>query len=294
MTDFGRVITAMVTPFDNNLAVDYGQARVVARHLVDNGSDGIVVAGTTGESPTLTKEEKLELFRVVADEVGDRAKVIAGTGSNITADSVALTGEAEKTGVHGVMLVTPYYNKPPQDGLYNHFKTIAGATSLPVMLYNVPGRTSANLLPATVVELAKVDNIVALKEACGNLDQVSEARLLLPDDFVIYSGDDSLTLPMLSLGCHGVVSVVGHVVGRELQEMVSAFLAGNNKRAGAIHLKLFPVFKALFVTTSPIPVKAAMNMMGINVGGLRPPLGIAGEKETGVIADALRAIGAIS
>ena len=283
----------MVTPFDDNLAVDYGQARVVARHLVDNGSDAIVVAGTTGESPTLTREEKLELFRVVVDEVGSQARVIAGTGSNITADSVALTRDAEKTGVHGVMLVTPYYNKPPQEGLYNHFKTIAGATNLPVMLYNVPGRTGANLLPATVVELAKIDNIVALKEACGSLDQVSEARMLLPEDFLVYSGDDSLTLPMLSLGCCGIVSVVGHVVGRELQEMIKAFLAGDHKQAAAIHLKLFPVFKALFVTTSPIPVKAAMNMIGVNVGGLRPPLVAAGEQEKAVIAGALKAVGVI-
>lgn len=293
MTDFGRVITAMVTPFDGSLAVDYDQARVVARHLVNSGSDGIVVAGTTGESPTLTKEEKLELFRVVVDEVGDRAKIIAGTGSNNTAESVALTREAEKTGVHGVMLVTPYYNKPPQDGLYNHFKTIAGATNLPVMLYNVPGRTVTNLLPATVVKLAQIDNIVSLKEACGNLDQISELRMILPDDFVIYSGDDSLTLPMLSVGCHGIVSVVGHVVGRELQGMISAYLAGNHTRAAELHLTLFPVFKALFVTTSPIPVKAAMNMTGINVGGLRPPLVVANEKESGVIADALKAVGVL-
>lgn len=293
MTDFGRVITAMVTPFDSSLAVDYSQARVVARHLVDSGSDGIVVAGTTGESPTLTKEEKLELFRVVVDEVGSRAQVIAGTGSNNTAESAALTREAEKIGVHGVMLVTPYYNKPPQEGLYNHFKTIAGATKLPVMLYNVPGRTVTNLLPATVAELAKIDNIVSLKEACGNLDQISELRMTLPDDFIIYSGDDSLTLPMLSIGCHGIVSVVGHVVGRELQEMISAFLAGDHKRAAEIHLKLFPVFKALFVTTSPVPVKAAMHMIGINVGSLRPPLVDANEKETAVIAGALRAAGVL-
>ncbi|MFZ5640864.1 MAG: 4-hydroxy-tetrahydrodipicolinate synthase [Bacillota bacterium] len=291
MTDFGRLITAMVTPFDDNLAVDYNQARAVARHLIETGSDSIVVAGTTGESPTLTKEEKLELFRVVVNEVGGRAKVIAGTGSNNTAESAALTREAEKTGVHGVMLVAPYYNKPPQEGLYRHFKAIAGATSLPVMLYNVPGRTVTNLMPATVARLAEIDNIFSLKEACGNLDQISELRITLPDDFIIYSGDDSLTLPMLSVGCYGVVSVVGHVVGRQMQEMIGAFTAGDHKRAWELHLKLFPVFKALFVTTSPIPVKAAMNMTGIDVGGLRPPLVAAGEKEAAVIAEALKGVG---
>jgi 4-hydroxy-tetrahydrodipicolinate synthase len=293
LTDFGRLITAMVTPFDDKLAVDYNQARVVARHLIETGSDSIVVAGTTGESPTLTKEEKLELFRVVVNEVGSRTKVIAGTGSNSTAESAALTREAEKTGVHGVMLVAPYYNKPPQEGLYRHFKTIAGSTSLPVMLYNVPGRTVTNLMPATVARLAEIDNIFSLKEACGNLDQISELRMTLPDDFIIYSGDDSLTLPMLSLGCYGVVSVVGHVVGRQIQEMISAFAAGDHKLAWELHLKLFPVFKALFVTTSPVPVKAAMNMTGINVGGLRLPLMEADEKETGVIAEALKVVGVL-
>jgi len=293
VTDFGRVLTAMVTPFNPVLEIDYGKARQLARYLVENGSDGIVVAGTTGESPTLTKEEKIKLFESVTDEVGDRAAVIAGTGSNITADSVWLTREAEKVGVHGVMLVTPYYNKPPQDGLYNHFRTIAEATDLPIMLYNVPGRTSQNMLPDTVSRLAEVENIVALKEASGNLDQTTEIRRKTPPDFKIYSGEDSLTLPMLTVGCYGVVSVVAHVVGVELQNMVRAFLAGDTATATKIHLDLFPVFKTLFISTNPIPVKAAMNLMGHDVGGLRPPLLPAGEKELLAIRTVLESLNKI-
>jgi len=293
VTDFGRVLTAMVTPFNSALEVDYGKARQLARYLVENGSDGIVVAGTTGESPTLTKEEKIKLFENVVDEVGDKAKVVAGTGSNTTADSVWLTREAEKVGVHGVMLVTPYYNKPPQEGLYNHFRTIAEATRLPVMLYNVPGRTSANLMPDTVSRLARIENIVALKEAAGSLDQAAEIRRKTPADFHIYSGEDSLTLPMLSVGCHGVVSVVAHVVGVELQNMIKAFLEGDTTTATRIHLALFPIFKALFITTNPIPVKAAMNLMGHDVGGLRPPLLPAGEKELAAIRNILESFNKI-
>ncbi|ADG82258.1 4-hydroxy-tetrahydrodipicolinate synthase [Thermincola potens] len=287
METFGRVMTAMITPFDKDLAVNFGEVRKIARYLADNGSDGIVVAGTTGESPTLTKEEKLRLFEVVMEEVGDRVTVIAGTGSNVTADSVKLTKEAESIGVHGVMLVTPYYNKPPQDYLYNHFKTIAANTSLPVMLYNVPGRTGCNLLPDTAAKLAKIDNIVALKEASGSLDQVGEIRRKTPDNFMIYSGDDGLTLPLLAVGCCGVVSVAAHVVGKEMNEMVAALQRGDVEKAKSIHLDLLPVFRAMFITTSPIPVKAAMNMLGFAAGELRPPLGPAGPAESEVIRKTL-------
>jgi len=193
--DFGRVLTAMVTPFKTDMGIDFDQVKKLARHLVQSGSDGIVVAGTTGESPTLSKEEKIELYRVVVEEVGGDAVVIAGTGSNDTKASIELTRAAEKVGVDGVMLVCPYYNKPSQEGFYQHFMTIAQATNLPVILYNVPGRTAANLLPQTVVRLSAIENIVAVKEASGSLDQVSELRRNLPDHFSIYSGDDSLTLP---------------------------------------------------------------------------------------------------
>jgi 4-hydroxy-tetrahydrodipicolinate synthase len=262
----------MITPFDKDMAVNYDMARKLARYLADTGSDGLVVAGTTGESPTLSKEEKLELFRVVVEEVGGRVTVLAGTGSYDTAGSVALTQAAEKVGVDGVMLVCPYYNKPSQEGLYQHFKTVAKSTHLPVLLYNIPGRTGVNMLPATVARLAEVENIVAIKEAAGSMDQVSELRRLLPDGFAIYSGDDSLTLPMLSLGAKGVVSVASHIVGQRIKEMINAFMAGNVTLATQIHLELYPVFKGLFITSNPVPVKAALNMLGHQVGPPRLPL----------------------
>ncbi|MHB9094454.1 MAG: 4-hydroxy-tetrahydrodipicolinate synthase [Eubacteriales bacterium] len=288
VTDFGRVLTAMVTPFDSNLEVDYAKARKLARHLVENGSDGIVVSGTTGESPTLTNEEKIKLFEAVVNEVGDKAKVIAGTGNNDTADSVFMTKEAEKVGVHGVMAVAPYYNKPPQEGIYTHFRMIAEATGLPVMMYNIPGRAAVNMLPDTISRLAEIDNIVALKEAAGSLDQAAEIRRKIPDNFIMYCGDDSLTLPMMAVGCHGVVSVVSHVVGIELQQMIKAFLNNDMATATRIHLDLFPIFKGLFITTNPIPVKTAMNMMGHEVGGLRPPLPAASEAEQAAIRSLLK------
>ncbi len=271
--DFGRVLTAMVTPFDENLNVNIPQAKKLARYLVENGSDGLVVSGTTGESPTLNKEEKMALFKAVVEEVGGQATVIAGTGSYNTAESVAFTQEAEKAGVDGVMLVAPYYNKPSQEGLYQHFKAVAESTKLPVMLYNIPGRTGINVLPATVARLANdVPNIVAIKEAAGNMDQVSELMRLLPDDFVVYSGDDSLTLPILALGGKGIVSVASHIVGPDIQEMVQAFIQGNVAKAARLHTDLFPIFKGLFITSNPVPVKEALNMMGMHVGGVRPPL----------------------
>ncbi|MDD2421772.1 MAG: 4-hydroxy-tetrahydrodipicolinate synthase [Heliobacteriaceae bacterium] len=284
---FGRVITAMVTPFNEELAVDYQGAAELARYLAANGSDGIVVAGTTGESPTLSTAEKVKLFAAVVEAVGDRVAVIAGTGSNNTAASIALTREAEAVGVHGVLLVGPYYNKPPQPGYYEHFAAIARATSLPVMLYNIPGRTAANILPATVARLAAIDNIVAIKEAAGCLDQVSELVRILPPGFKVYSGDDSLTLPLLSVGGFGVVSVASHFVGQDLQAMIAHFLAGNVKEATAIHLRLYPLLKGLFIVTNPIPVKAALNLRGLPAGGLRLPLLPAAEKEVASIRQLL-------
>ncbi len=280
--DFGRVLTAMVTPFNKDMSVNFEQVKKLARHLVQSGSDGLVVAGTTGESPALSRDEKVELFRVVVEEVGGDAVVVAGTGSNNTAASVELTRAAEKVGVDAVMLVGPYYNKPSQEGIYQHFKTIATNTNLPVMLYNVPGRTAVNILPQTVSRLAEIENIVAIKEASGSLDQVSELKRLLPDHFAIYSGDDSLTLPIMSLGGRGVVSVASHIVGTKIQEMVNAFTSGNITMATKIHCSLYPVFKGMFVTSNPVPVKAALNMLGWKVGIPRLPLVEASkaEKET--------------
>jgi len=285
--DFGRVLTAMVTPFNKDMSVNFEQVKKLARHLVQSGSDGLVVAGTTGESPALSRDEKVELFRVVVEEVGGDAVVVAGTGSNNTAASVELTQAAEKVGVDAVMLVGPYYNKPSQEGIYQHFKTIATSTNLPVMLYNVPGRTAVNILPQTVSRLAEIENIVAIKEASGSLDQVSELRRLLPDHFAIYSGDDSLTLPIMSLGGKGVVSVASHIVGTKIQEMVNAFTSGNITMATKIHCSLYPVFKGMFVTSNPVPVKAALNMLGWKVGIPRLPLVEASKAEKDAIKKVL-------
>ncbi|MCD5405499.1 MAG: 4-hydroxy-tetrahydrodipicolinate synthase [Desulfotomaculum sp.] len=271
--DLGRVLTAVVTPFDNDFNINIAQIKKLVRYLVENGSDGFVVCGTTGESAVLTKEEKIALFRAVVEEVGGQASVIANTGSYNTADSIDLTRAAEQVGVDGIMLVAPYYNKPSQEGLYQHFKTIANNTKLPVILYNVPGRTVINILPSTVARLVKdVPNIVAIKEASGNLDQVSELRCLLPDNFEIYSGDDSLTLPIMALGGKGVISVASHVIGLRIQEMVSAYTKGNVSLAMRLHKELFPIFKGMFIDTNPVPVKTALNLLGINVGGVRLPL----------------------
>jgi len=218
---FGEVMTAMVTPFTNNLEVDFERVRELATYLVENGSDSVLVMGTTGEVPTLKKDEKLKLLEVVVDEVGDRANVVAGTGSYSTSASIELTKEVEKIGLDGVMLVVPYYNKPPQNNLYNHFKMIAGETNLPVMIYNVPGRTSRNIEAETVSQLAEIDNIIALKEASGDIGQVAKVCRLTDDDFYIYSGDDNLTLPILSVGGQGVVSVASHLVGKDIKKMIN-------------------------------------------------------------------------
>ncbi|MFZ5649083.1 MAG: 4-hydroxy-tetrahydrodipicolinate synthase [Bacillota bacterium] len=287
VNDFGRVLTAMITPFNKDMAVDYNVARKLARHLAQSGSDGLVVCGTTGESPTLTKEEKIELFRVVVDEVGGQSVVIAGTGGYSTASSIELTQAAEKVGVDGVMLVCPYYNKPSHEGLYQHFKAIASSTNLPVMLYNIPGRTGVNMLPATVARLAEIPNIIAIKEAAGSVDQVSELRRTLPDNFAVYSGDDSITLPMLALGAKGIVSVAAHVVGPQIKQMVNSFISGNTTLATQIHLQLFSIFKGLFITTNPVPVKAAMNILGWQVGAPRLPLVEATAAEKDAIKKAL-------
>ncbi len=266
-------MTAMVTPFDQSGDVNYAVAEALAAHLVAHGTDTLVICGTTGESPTLSWDEEYQLFNVVKQTVAGNAKVVAGTGSNSTQEAIAATQKAEKLGLDGSLQVVPYYNKPPQEGLYRHFKAIAEATpDLPMILYNIPGRTGQNLAPETIARLAAVPNIVAVKEASGSLDQVSQVRRSTPPDFGIYSGDDSLTLPMLSVGGQGVISVASHLVGDSLQQMIQAFEQGHVQIATQIHLKLLPLFKALFITTNPIPVKAALRLQGWQVGGLRLPL----------------------
>lgn len=273
MVNFGRVLTAMVTPFRADGQLNYEQAADLAIHLAEHGSDTIVICGTTGESPTLTWDEEYQLFKVIRQAVAGKAKVMAGTGSNSTQEAIVATRKAFELGLDGSLQVVPYYNKPPQEGLYQHFQTIATACpEFPLMLYNIPGRTGQNLLPETIARLAEVPNIVAVKEASGNLDQVSQIRRMTPDSFKIYSGDDSLTLPILAVGGTGVVSVASHCVGDRLQTMIQAFESGQVQEATRIHLELLPLFKALFLATNPIPLKAALRLMGWDVGSTRLPL----------------------
>lgn len=270
---FGNVVTAMVTPFDYQGEVDFPATRNLLEHLIANGTDAVVVAGTTGESPTLSKEEKLELFSFVVQEANGRIPVIAGTGSNNTRESILLTQEATACGVDGVMLVVPYYNKPSQEGMYQHFATIAQATHLPVMLYNVPGRTASCMNVDTVIRLSEdEENIVSLKDASGDLDAMAAIISGTSDEFTLYSGDDGLTLPVLSIGGTGVVSVAAHVIGPEMQKMVQAYQSGEVQLAAEIHRSILPICDALFSAPSPTPLKAVLNMNSIPVGEVRLPL----------------------
>lgn len=270
--NFGQILTAMVTPFDQNGEIDFSATKNLIDYLIANGTDGLVIAGTTGESPTLSTEEKVELFKFVVNVVDGRVPVIAGTGSNSTRASIQLTRLAEATGVDGVMLVAPYYNKPCQEGLYLHFKAIAESTKLPIVLYNVPGRSVVNMSVDTVVRLSEIPNIVAIKEASGDLDAMAQIIHNTPDSFTLYSGDDGLTLPALSIGGAGVISVASHVIGNEMQTMIKKFESGNLKGAAADHRRLLPLMKELFSAPNPSPVKAALNLTGIQVGGVRLPM----------------------
>lgn len=279
MNNFGQVLTAMVTPFKADGSMDYKRAAELAEYLVDNGSDGLVVHGTTGESPTLTHEEEYELYRVVKKAVGGKAKIIAGTGSNSTAETLESTKEAEKIGVDGAMVVVPYYNKPSQEGMYQHYKKVAESTKLPIIIYNIQGRTGVNMTADTVARLAKIKNIVGIKEASGNMDQVSEIRAKTPKEFIIYSGDDDKTLEIMKRGGIGVISVASHIAGKEIKNMCEAFHAGNIGEAEKLNQRLSPLFKVLFITTNPTPVKAALAMIGQPAGGLRLPLIEANDSE---------------
>ncbi|HHY74835.1 MAG TPA: 4-hydroxy-tetrahydrodipicolinate synthase [Bacillus bacterium] len=290
MMNFGQILTAMVTPFNEQGAVDFNKVDKVVNHLIANGTEGIVVAGTTGESPTLSSDEKVALFKHVVEVVNGRVPVLAGTGSNNTQASIELTKKAEETGVNGIMLVVPYYNKPSQEGLYQHFKAIAEATTLPVMLYNIPGRSAVNMTPETIIRLSKVENIVCVKEASGNLDAMAQIIEETDDSFSLYSGDDGMCLPVLAIGGVGVVSVAAHVIGNEMQEMVQAFVKGDLKGAAALHRKLLPMIKALFAAPSPAPVKAALQLKGIDSGSLRLPLVPLNEEELEALKKALQPI----
>lgn len=270
---FGRLITAMVTPFTADGALDLPRAQELALRLLDQGSDALVVCGTTGESPTVPYEEKLELFRAVIDAVDGRAPIIANAGDNATQDSVDFAKRVVALGVDGVMAVVPYYNKPPQEGLYRHFRSIAEAVDVPVIMYNIPGRCVINMEPATTLRLARdVENIVAVKEASGNMAQIASIADGAPDGFEVLSGNDEDTLPLMGLGGTGVISVASHVAGPQMAEMVAAQAAGDHTRALKLHLQLMPLFKALFITSNPIMVKDALAQVGFPVGGVRLPL----------------------
>jgi 4-hydroxy-tetrahydrodipicolinate synthase len=270
----GALLTAMLTPFDASGDVDHKVAARLARFLVDEGNDGLIVSGTTGESPALSDEEKLALFATVKDAVGDRASVIAGTGGNNTRHSIELTKRAEALGVDGILAVVPYYNKPTQDGMLIHFGAIAEATKLPVIVYNIPARTGANMLPATLLELARrYENIAGVKESSGDCAQFSEILRSRPAGFGFWVGDDHMFLPALALGADGLISVAAHLCAREYRALLQAFCSGDTAAAADAHLALAPLVAALFATTSPIPVKWALGELGFELGPCRSPLG---------------------
>ena len=271
---FGRLLTAMVTPFNADGSVNYEKAADLAEWLINNGSDGLVVAGSTGEAATMSAEEKLELFRVVVNRINKRVPVIAGTGSNNTADSVKMTKMAEAMGVDGALIVVPYYNKPTQEGFYQHFAAVAQSTGLPIIVYNVPGRTASNISPAIVARLdADFENIVAIKEAAGNVAQVAELYSVLPEEFTIYSGDDGLILPFMSVGATGLISVLSNIGGGILQDVMQAYEDGRVREAAKLNARMVPLANAMFIETNPIPVKAAVTLVtGIDAGQPRLPL----------------------
>ena len=272
MVEIGRLITAMVTPFDEQGQVDYEQAKSLAKALVASGSDGVIVSGTTGESPTLTTEEKLCLYGEIKDALGDSAAVIAGTGNYSTSESIELSMEAQKQGVDGLLLVVPYYNKPPQEGLYRHFKAIAAHVDLPCMVYNVTSRTSLNMSDATTIRLSHIDNIIGVKEAGSDMDQVTRIIDGAKPGFKVWSGNDNETFYIMATGGYGVVSVASHLVGSQIKQMMGLLLEGDVEGAAAEHRRLHPLFKVLFVVSNPIPVKYSLNQAGFNVGEPRLPL----------------------
>jgi len=286
--DFGRLITAMVTPFDSELNIDWNQVGKLMDYLIEEqGNDGLVICGTTGESPTLTEEEKLQLFDFAVKHAKGRVKIIAGTGSNDTAHTIHLSKEAEKLGVDGLLLVAPYYNRPSQEGLYQHYKAVAEAVNIPCILYNVPGRTGVNISVETTIRLSQLPNIAATKD-CADLDQLTQIAAGAAPGFLVYSGEDSMTLPALSIGAHGIISVASHVIGKDMKSMINYYLQGQVREAVQLHAKLHPVFKGLFEcphrVPNPAPVKFALNHKGVQVGGVRLPLIDATEEEGRFIA----------
>jgi len=286
----GEVLTATVTPFDADGAVDYERYRELCAFLVENGSDGVVVSGTTGESPTLSDGERVELLRVAIDAIGDRATVMAGTGTNSTTHSIHLTEEAHEAGADGFLVVTPYYNKPPPRGIVEHFKAVAAASDRPVMVYNIPSRVVINIEPETMAELAEIPNVTSVKQANDDLEQ---AERILELGLDLYAGDDNIVYPFLELGGKGGVCVHTHVVGPQVKEMVRRFREGDTEGSRRIHEELAPAYELLAVTTGPIQIKAALNLIGQDVGGLRLPLVEASEEERAQIRDCLERLGVL-
>ncbi|KZZ82797.1 MULTISPECIES: 4-hydroxy-tetrahydrodipicolinate synthase [Bacillaceae] len=287
MARFGKVSTAMVTPFDFAGNIDFKKTSKLIEYLIANGTDSIVAAGTTGESPTLTFEEKAALFQHTVKEVNGRIPVIAGTGSNDTRASIELTKKAEEAGADAVMLVAPYYNKPSQEGIYQHFKAIAESTVLPVMIYNVPGRTVVKMTAETIIRLSAIPNIAAVKDASGDLEAIAEVIEKTGDDFDVYCGDDSLTLPSMAIGATGIVSVASHVIGNEMQQMIEAFAQGDVKQAASIHRRILPVMNEMFAAPSPAPVKTALQISGMDVGPVRLPILPLTESERNSLMDVM-------
>ncbi|MCH2317624.1 MAG: 4-hydroxy-tetrahydrodipicolinate synthase [SAR202 cluster bacterium] len=272
MAEIGRLLTAMVTPFDDDGEINYKKARKLATALINSGSDGLVIGGTTGESPSMSNDEKIRLFAEVKEEVGEQAAVIAGTTDNNHRNSIELSKEAEGVGVDGLLLTVPAYNKPPMDGLYEHFKAIAAATSLPGILYNVPSRTSLNMDHATTLKLAEIDNIVGVKEASSDPVQITQIIDGSPDGFRVWSGNDDETFSIMCTGGYGIVSVAAHIIGKQIQSMMGKILEGDVESAAAEHRRMLPIFKAIFWVTNPVPIKYAVNRAGMDIGGTRLPL----------------------
>ncbi len=287
MTEIGRLITAMVTPFDEKGAVDYDQAKRLANALLDSGSDGLVITGTTGEGPTLSSEEKIRLYAEVKEAIGSRGAVIAGTTDNDTAKSIELSAEAEAVGVDALLLTVPAYNKPPQEGLYQHFKAIAESTSLPCVLYNVTSRTSLNMTDETTIRLSHIDNIVGVKEAGSDLNQITRIIDGAGDGFRVWSGNDDETFSIMATGGYGVVSVLSHLVGNQIKQMMGYLLEGDLEKAAAEHRRLLPLFKVMFIVSNPIPLKYSLNHVGFNVGPMRLPLVPPDDKSAEKIRDVL-------
>ncbi len=291
---FGNLVTAMVTPFDNDGAVAEDLVRALVAHLVETGTQTILVGGTTGESPTLTESELLNLVELVGSELPESVKLMVGTGTNSTDKTLALSIKVAESHADALLVVNPYYNKPTQDGLELHFKKVAEAVDVPVMLYNIPGRTGVNCEPSTMARLSEIENIVGVKEASGSLEQVSKIRSLTDEaGFAIYSGDDALTLPMLSVGACGVVSVAGHLAGESIRLMIGLFLEGDVEGSRKVHLSMLSLIEALFIRTNPIPIKYALNRIGNPVGGQRLPLVPLDEEGREVVDAALKVTGLI-